>query len=132
MNISLTILCAIGVLVSMVCAFLGRDDVETGVIFPWQFIVSGATGFLITHGEHFLTAYAWLHVWLMDDGAAGVVVSAVFAGIVEIAVACLPMLAGAGVHVLLSALDERFPLVPSTRQSRCGRIAAYLRSFAIR
>ena len=79
-----------------------------------------------------MTAYAWLHAQLIGDGAAGVIVSAGLAGIVEIVMACLPMLAGAGVHVLLSAWDERFPLMPTTRQSRCSSIAAYLRSFAIR
>jgi len=40
MNISLTIICAIAVLLAIATAFLGQDDVENGVIFPWQVIFS--------------------------------------------------------------------------------------------
>jgi hypothetical protein len=40
MNISLTIICTIAVLLAVAAAFLGQDDVENGVIFPWQFIAS--------------------------------------------------------------------------------------------
>ena len=132
MNISLTILCAIAVLLSMACAFLGRDDIEHGVIFPWQFISSFVIGFLITHGEYYQLAYAWMHARLIGDGAAGMIVSAAFASVIEAAVASVPMLAGIALHVWLSAWDEHHPLATCARQSRRGKMVAFLRAFAIR
>ena len=132
MNISLTILCAIAVLLSTACAFLGRDDAEYGVIFPWQFISSYVIGFLITHGEYYQMAYAWMYLHLIGDGAAGMLVSAGFASAVETIVASLPMLAGIALHVLLSAWDERHPLPTCARHSRRGIVVACLRGFAIR
>lgn len=89
MNISLTILCVIAVLFAVVAAFLGRDDVENGVIFPWQIVASCAIGFLITHGQYYLTTYAWMYERLMGDGVAGMVLSAVIAFFVEAGVAGL-------------------------------------------
>jgi len=132
MNISLTILCAIAVLLSMACAFLGQDDIEHGVIFPWQFISSSVIGFMMTHGEYYQMVYAWMYARLISDGAAGMIVSAGFASAVETAVASLPMLAGIALHVLLSAWDERHPLTTCARQSRRGKMVAFLRAFAIR
>jgi len=132
MNISLTILCVIAVLFAMAGAFLAQDDVERGAIFPWQYIGSIGIGFLITHGEYIQKAYAWIYADLVGDGIAGIIVGAGFASLVETGVASLPMLAGIALHVLLSAWDERAPLMSGVGQSRRGRVVAFLRWFAIR
>ncbi len=132
MNISLTIICTIAVLLATVTAFLGQDDVEHGVIFPWQFIASCVIGFLITHGEYYLPTFAWLYGYLADDGFAGGFLSACVAALAETCVASLPMLAGIALHVLLTAWDDRFPLTTYTRLTRRGWLVAFLRGFAIR
>ena len=92
MNISLTIICAIAVLLATATAFLGQDDVENGVIFPWQFIASCVIGFLITHGEYYLPTYVWMYGHLAGDGFAGKFLSACVAALAETFLACLPML----------------------------------------
>jgi|GEM_PF-1797928 len=132
MNISLTIICAIAVLLAIATAFLGQDDVENGVIFPWQFIASCVIGFLITHGEYYLPTFAWMDGNLAGDGFAGKLLSACVAALAETVVACLPMLAGIVLHTLLSVWDEQRPLPTGTRLTRRGRMVAFLRAFAIR
>jgi len=132
MNISLTIICGIAVLLAMATAFLGQDDVKNGVIFPWQFIASCVIGFLITHGEFYLPTFAWMYRHLDGDGIAGTLLSACVAALAETFVACLPMLAGITVHTLLSVWDENLPLATGARQTRLGRMVAFLRAFAIR
>lgn len=132
MNTSLTILCAIAVIIAMAGAFLGKDDVENGSVLPWQFIGSFALGLLITHGEYYQAAYTWMHARLIGDGAAGMIVSAGFACVVEAFVASPPMLGGAALHLLLSAWDDRFPLKSNSGQSRRGRVVSFLRAFTLR
>jgi len=132
MNISLTIICVFAVLLATAAAFLGQDDVENGEIFPWQFIASCVIGFMITHGEYYLPTFAWMYCHLADDGFAGGILSACVAALAETFVACLPMLAGIALHTLLSVWDEHLPLAAGTRQTRRGRMVAFLRALAIR
>lgn len=131
MNISLTIICVIAVLLATAAAFLGRDDVENGVILPWQFIASCAIGFLITHGAYYLPTFTWMYGHLAGDGFAGGFLSACVAALAETFVASLPMFAGIALHVLLSAWDERIPLTTYNRLSRRGWLVAFLRGFTI-
>ena len=132
MNISLTIICAIAVLLATATAFLGQDDVENGVIFPWQFIASCVIGFLITHGEYYLPTYVWMYGHLAGDGFAGKFLSACVAALAETFLACLPMLAGIALYTLRSVWDEHLPLETGARQTRRGRMVAFLRAFTIR
>lgn len=132
MNISLTFFCVIGIALAMAKAILALDDIEDGVVFPWQLIASFMIGLCITHGQFLGPVYTWMIMRLGDDGLAGAAMSALAAIFAEAGMACLPTLAGAGVYVALARLDKIRPLHHGSQRTRCGVVVYFLRNFAIR
>lgn len=132
MNISLTIFCVTGIALSMATAMLALDDIEDGVVFPWQLIASFMIGACITRGQCLGAVYAWMIMRLSGDGLAGTAMSALAAIFAEAGMAGLPTLAGAGVYVALACLDKNRPLHHGSQRTRCGFVVHFLRKFAIR
>lgn len=132
MNISLTFFCVIGIALAMATAILALDDIEDGVVFPWQLIASFMIGLCITHGQFLGPVYTWMIAHLGGDGLAGAAMSALTAISAEAGMAGLPTLAGAGVYVVLARLDKDRPPPHGSQRTRRGLVVHFLRKFAIR
>lgn len=132
MNISLTFFCVIGIALAMATAILALDDIEDGVVFPWQLIASFMIGLCITHGQFLGPVYTWMIARLGGDGLAGAAMSALAAISAEAGMAGLPTLTGAGVYVALARLDKNRPPHHGSQRTRCEVVVHFLRKFAIR
>jgi hypothetical protein len=117
MNISLTIFFVLAVVIAMALAMLGQEEIEGGEVFPWQFISSFVIGVCITHGEYFRSTYAWMQSYVGGDGIAGIALSAILGGVMEVSVASLPMLAGIALHYMKGAWRNHRVLPPTNAES---------------